>query len=68
MSWGTHEKELQNNSFINTYEPIDPNVVYFDQPGMNVSVKSWCPTVGPQLGLLITHYEVFSISEYFTVK
>lgn len=68
MSYGTHEKSLPPNSFINPIQPVDPNVIYFDQPGMNVTVKSWCPTIGPQFGYLITHYECFTISEFFTVK
>lgn len=38
------------------------------KPGMNVTVKSWCPTYGPQFGFLITHDESISIADYFTVK
>lgn len=35
---------------------------------MNVSVKTWCPTLGPQFGFLVTHDEAVSISDYYTVK
>lgn len=35
---------------------------------MNVQVKSWCPTYGPQFGFLITHDESISIADYFTVR
>jgi len=35
---------------------------------MNVTVKSWCPTLGPQYGFLVTHDEAISISDFFTVK
>ena len=38
------------------------------KPGMSVQVKSWCPTLGPQYGFLVTHDESISISDYFTVK
>jgi homospermidine synthase len=38
------------------------------KPGMNVQVKTWCPTFGPQYGFLVTHDESISISDYFTVK
>jgi len=68
LSWGTHEKEMLSSLSVNPYEPVDPNVVYFEQPGMTVTVKSWCPSFGAQFGFLITHYEIFSISEFFTVK
>ena len=35
---------------------------------MNVHVKSWCPTLGPQSGFLISHDEAISIADFFTVK
>jgi homospermidine synthase len=35
---------------------------------MNTQVKTWCPTLGPQFGFLVTHDESISIAEYFTVK
>lgn len=38
------------------------------QPGANTRVRSWCPTPGPQYGLLVTHNESISISDYFTVR
>jgi homospermidine synthase len=38
------------------------------KPGMNVTVKSWCPTYGAQFGFLVTHDESISISDYFTVR
>jgi homospermidine synthase len=38
------------------------------KPGMNVTVKTWCPTYGPQMGFLVTHDESISISDYFTVR
>jgi homospermidine synthase len=44
------------------------SAIYLTKPGMNVTVKSWCPTLGPQYGFLVTHDESISISDYFTVK
>jgi homospermidine synthase len=41
--------------------------IYLLQPGANTRVRSWCPTVGPQYGRLVTHNEAISISDYFTV-
>lgn len=37
------------------------------QPGMNTTIKSWCPTPGPQLAFMVTHDESLSISDYYTV-
>ena len=42
--------------------------IYMTKPGMNVQVKSWCPTYGPQYGFLVTHDESISISDFFTVR
>ena len=44
------------------------SAIYLTKPGMNVTVKSWCPTLGPQYGFLVTHDEAISISDYFTLK
>jgi len=44
------------------------SAIYLTEPGMNVTVKSWCPTLGPQYGFLVTHDEAISISDFFTVK
>lgn len=30
-------------------------------------IKSWCPTPGPQVAMMVTHDEAISIPEYFTV-
>lgn len=35
---------------------------------MNVCVKGWCPTLGPQFSFLVSHDEAISIAEFFTVK
>jgi len=41
--------------------------IYLNQSGMNTRVKTWCPTLGPQFGFLITHNESVSITDYFTL-
>ena len=33
-----------------------------------MQVKSWCPTLGPQYGFVITHDESTTIANYFTVE
>jgi homospermidine synthase len=30
-------------------------------------VRTWTPTIGPHVGLLVTHNEAISIADYFTV-
>jgi homospermidine synthase len=39
-----------------------------EQPGAATSVRTWCPSLGAQLGFLVTHNESISISDYFTVR
>lgn len=41
--------------------------IYLMQPGMNTTIKSWCPTPGPQLGFMVTHDESLSIADYYSV-
>ena len=41
---------------------------YLLQPGANTRVRTWCPTLGPQYGFLVTHNESISISDFFTLK
>jgi len=38
-----------------TFEYGPKCAIYLNQSGMNTRVKTWCPTLGPQFGFLITH-------------
>ena len=42
--------------------------IYLEQPGATTQVRTWCPTLGAQFGLLVTHNEAISIADYYTVK
>jgi homospermidine synthase len=42
--------------------------IYLMQPGANTRVRTWCPTLGAQYGLCITHNEAISIADFFTVR
>jgi homospermidine synthase len=42
--------------------------IYLEQPGANTRVRTWCPTPGPQYGLLVTHNESISIADFFTLR
>jgi homospermidine synthase len=38
------------------------------QPGAETKVRSWTPTAKAQFGLLVTHNESITMSDYFTVR
>jgi homospermidine synthase len=65
LGWGTHEKRMP--AMGKRHETGCQAGIYLLQPGANTRVRSWCPTVGPQYGRLVTHNEAISISDYFTV-
>lgn len=66
MGFGTHEKWQPTNARAHPYGVSRPGI-YLLQPGGNTRVRSWCPTLGPQYGCLVTHNESLSITDYFTV-
>lgn len=65
LGWGTHERWMPKNA--RRHENGCGSAIYLLQPGANTKVYSWCPTYGPQYGLLISHTESISIADYFTV-
>lgn len=66
LGWGTHEKWMPKNGEKHDFGC--KSAIYLKQPGMSTFVKTWCPTMGPQFGFLITHEEAVSISNFFEVK
>ena len=66
LGWGTHEKWMPKNA--KKQKKGSKAAIYLEQPGANTRVRSWCPTPGPQYGLLVTHNEAISIADYFTVR
>lgn len=66
LGWGTHEKWMPENAH-RLNGGGSQAAIYLDQPGAKTRVHSWCPTPGPQYGLLITHNEAISIADYYTV-
>ncbi|MEX0628102.1 MAG: saccharopine dehydrogenase C-terminal domain-containing protein, partial [Cucumibacter sp.] len=65
LGWGTHEHWEPTNA--RHHETGGRAAIYLLQAGADTQVRSWCPTPGPQYGLLVPHNESISISEYFTV-
>ena len=65
LGWGTHERTL----------PVDAHhhdfgcdaAIYLMRPGASTRVRSWTPMAGPQHGFLITHNELISIADYYSV-
>lgn len=66
LGWGTHEQHLPDDGHFHT--PSESKSIYLNRPGASVRVKTWTPAHGPCLGLLITHNEALSLSEYLTCK
>ena len=66
LGWGTHEKWMPKNAKKQKYGT--KAAIYLEQPGGNTRVRTWCPTPGPQYGLLVTHNEAISIADFFTVR
>ncbi|MBP6918169.1 MAG: homospermidine synthase [Legionellaceae bacterium] len=66
LGWGTHEKHW----------PVDAHkqsvgskcAIYLDRPGARTKVRSWTPTYGPIHGLLVTHAETISLTNFLTLK
>ncbi|MDI6027288.1 homospermidine synthase [Corticibacterium sp. UT-5YL-CI-8] len=66
LGWGTHEKWMPKNA--RKQKEGCKAAIFLEQPGANTRVRTWCPTPGPQYGLLVTHNEAISISDYYTVR
>lgn len=65
LGWGTYEKWLPENA--RRHESGCKSAIYLLRPGASTRVYSWCPTYGPQYGLLISHTEAIALADYFTV-
>lgn len=65
LGWGTHEKRLPRDGHGLGAAPFP--AIWIDRPGVDTRVRSWSPAAGPQFGLVVTHNEALSISDYFTV-
>ena len=66
LGWGSHEKHFPPDG--RNHDFGCKAAIYLTRPGASVKVRSWTPTEGQYHGLLITHSEAISISDYFTVR
>ncbi|MBE0689181.1 MAG: homospermidine synthase [Anaerolineae bacterium] len=65
MGWGTHERRLPHNAHVHLFGP--GNQICLSQMGINTLVRSWVPTGGEIIGMIVRHGEAFTISDYLTV-
>jgi homospermidine synthase len=63
LGWGTHERRLPRDG----HAFAKGDAIWIDRAGADTRVRSWCPDVGAQFGLIVTHNEALSIPDYFTV-
>lgn len=66
LGWGTHEKSLPKGA--QTHDYGCKAAIYLDRHAATTKVRTWTPSTGAHYGLLITHNEAISISDYFTIK
>ena len=65
LGWGTHEDWLPEHGFTHTGGP--ENQIGIAKPGIDTLVRSWVPTTGPIIGMVVRHGEAFTISDALTV-
>jgi homospermidine synthase len=66
LGWGTHETWMPDNA--HRHEAGCKAAIWLDRPGAITRVHTWCPTPGPQFGLLVTHNEAISNADYNTLR
>ena len=65
LGWGTHERWFPPNGV--RHEEGCQAAIYLKQPGCFTPVRTWVPSMGPQMAFLVTHNESISIADYYTV-
>ncbi|MEH2378240.1 MAG: saccharopine dehydrogenase C-terminal domain-containing protein [Nostoc sp.] len=65
IGWGTHEKHLPENAAC--FEFGSGNAIYLQRPGGATYIRSWLPLGGAIEGLLLSHSETITISDYFSL-
>ncbi|HEX8988694.1 MAG TPA: saccharopine dehydrogenase NADP-binding domain-containing protein [Rhodocyclaceae bacterium] len=65
LGWGSHEDRLP--ALAHRHDFGDGAGIRLDRHGVDVRVRSWVPSVGPQSAHLITHHEALSIASFLTI-
>ena len=66
LGWGSHEKKLPPKA--RRHKTGCKAAIFIETPGADTRVRTWVPGIGPQFGLLVTHNEAISVSDYFTLR
>lgn len=66
LGWGTHETHWPEDARSHTVG--SKCAIYLERPGAATKVRSWTPSFGAIHGLLITHSETITISNFLTLK
>ena len=66
LGWGTHEKAMPPGAHRHDFG-CDA-AIYLTRPGAGTQVRSWTPTAQAQHAWMITHNELISIADYFTLR
>ncbi len=66
LGWGTHEKTMPPGAHRHDFG-CDA-AIYLTRPGAGTRVRSWTPTAQAQQAWMITHNELISIADYFTLR
>ncbi len=66
LGWGTHETTLPPGGHRHDFG-CDA-AIYLTRPGAGTQVRSWTPSAQAQHAWLITHNELISIADYFTLR
>ncbi len=64
LGWGTHEQHFPQDA---QFFP-KKNSIYINRPSASVHIRTWTPSNGPFHGLLISHAEAISITDFLTCK
>jgi len=65
VSIGVHELNLPRRA---RRHRSDSGTLYLPRPGGGTFARSWTPSVGGYQGMLVTHDEVFSIADHFSLR
>jgi len=71
LGWGTHEKEFPEDGHrhnLKAAKGAEAPSIYLTAPGGTVKVRTWTPNYGAFTGLIVTHAESVSISDFLTLK
>jgi homospermidine synthase len=65
ISYGTAEKHRPRGS---QFHRRDSGTIFLDRPGAATFARSWTPSAGGFQGLLMSHDEVFSIGDFYSLR